>query len=802
MNPVGDPKGEAATLRDRLSRLSEASLQISENLEFDAVLQGILDSVCSLTDARYGMVVILDDSGGIEDILSYGMTAEEYRQFRKLSDGTRFFEFLNGLSAPLRLDDFHGHIRTLGLPELRAPAPVGSVSSFLASPVRHRGQRTGSIYAGGKEGDGEFTPEDLDTLVMFASQAALVIADAHRHREEHRARVDLEALVDTSPVGVMVFDAKTGSVVSVNREAIRIVGGPREAGRPVEELLAGLTFRQADSREVSLKDLPLLQTLKTGETVRAEEVVIQAPDGNPVATLVNATPTPSEEGQLESVVVTLQDLTPMHNLERMRTEFLSLVMDELRTPLISIKGSATTLLESASVLDPTEILQFHRIINDQADHMRDQINDLLDVARIETGTLSVDPEAVNLAGLMEEARSAFLSRWGRNNISFDWPANLPRVMADRRRIVRVLGNLLYNAARYSHKSTTIRVSAVREEFHVAVSVTDEGQGITATALPHLFQRPQSINGEDWGRDVGESGLSLAVCRGIVEAHGGRIWAESAGPEMGTRFTFTLPVADERVAPAPTGSPGLALAPQDAQQEPAHVLVVGDDPQMLRYVRDSLTRAGCTLVVASSPQEIPHLIESDNPHLVLLDLTLPDDDGIEVMRDILREVDVPVILLTNYGQDHAIARAFEMGAADYVVKPFSPTELAARVNAALRRRTGPQPGTLSGVYVLGDLTVNYTERRVTVAGRQVRLTATEYNVLEELSRNAGMVLSHTQLLQRVWGKRNVGDAARLRTVVKNIRNKLGDDATNPVYIFTESRVGYRMERPVPTVQATP
>ena len=233
------------------------------------------------------------------------------------------------------LRDFHSYIRELGLPEFHPPMAVSSPLPFLAAPIRHLGESVGAFYVGEKEL--EFTPEDEATLVMFASQAALVIANARRHREEQRARTDLETLVNTTPVGVLVFDAKTGGVTSVNREARRIVNDLCAPGGSAEQLLEVLTFRRFDGREVSLVEFPLAQGLRTGETVRAEEIVLQAPGGQSVTTLINATPIFSEEGEVESVVVTMQDMTPMEELERLRAEFLGMVSHELRTPLAAVK---------------------------------------------------------------------------------------------------------------------------------------------------------------------------------------------------------------------------------------------------------------------------------------------------------------------------------------------------------------------------------------------------------------------------------------------------------------------------------
>ena len=788
MEQADDQAREIAELRDRLSRLSQASLRINESLDFDTVLQGVLDSACSLTGARYGVITLLNESGRIQDFLYSGLTPEESRRFAEFPNGMLFFEYLSSISEPLRLRDFHSYVRELGLPEFHPPMAVSSPLPFLAAPIRHLGESVGAFYVGEKEL--EFTPEDEETLVMFASQAALVIANARRHREEQRTRTDLETLVNTTPVGVLVLDAGTGEVRSINREARRIVSDLCAPGGTAEQLLEVLTFRRADGREVSLVEFPLAQGLRTGETVRAEEIVLQAPDGRSVTTLVNATPIFSEEGEegeVESVVVTIQDMTPMEELERLRAEFLGMVSHELRTPLTSIKGSAATLTEAASDLDPAEMLQFFRIIGEQADYMRDLIGDLLDVARIETGELPVAPAPAEVASLVDEARRRFQSGGGRNNLRIDLSPELPLVMADGRRVVQVLSNLLSNAARHSHEASAIGVSAVREGYHVAVSVTDEGRGIAAERLPHLFRKFSRLEGEDRGRDIAGSGLGLAICKGIVEAHGGRIWAESDGPGLGARFTFTIPVAQD----AGIGAANLPVRSRRAERERTRILAVDDDPQTLRYVRDALTKAGYTPVVTGDPEEISRLMAEEEPRLVLLDLMLPGSDGMELMKEIREISDVPVIFLSVNGQEETIARAFENGADDYVVKPFSATELVARIKAALRKREAPEWAEPSEPYVFGDLTIDYAERRVTLAGRPVQLTAIEYGLLFELSANAGRVITYDRLLQRVWGLRGSGDSRRVRTAAKQLRRKLGDDANNPTYILNEPRVGYRM-----------
>ena len=779
---------EIATLRDRLSRLSKASLRITEYLDHDAVLQGVIDEARLLTDARYGALLAFGASGSIETLITSGITPEERGRLGDLPKGLGLLQYLNEVEEPLRLANIASHPRSIGFPKGHP-----TMRTFLGTPVRYQGESLGNIYLTEKEGGREFTPDDEESLVMFASQAAVVIANARRYTEEHRAKDDLEALVNISPVGVLVFDAKTGDLVSLNQESRRIVRGLRAPGRSQTEILSVLTFRRPDGREIPLAEMPTSRAIRTGETVRAEEIIIQLPDGQTVTTVINATPIFSREGTVVSVVATVQDMTPLEDLERLRAEFLGMVSHELRTPLTTIKGSAATLLSASSTLSPAEMGDFFRIIDEQADHMRGLISDLLDVTRIEAGTMSVTLEPTVVAALVNQAREVFLRDGARNSIEVDVPPDLPRIGADRHRLMQVLTNLLSNASKNSPDQSTIRVSASVEDVYVAISVSDKGRGVPVERLPHLFRKYSRIDSEDLGRHIAGEGLGLAICKGIVEAHGGRIRAESDGQGLGTRFTFTVPaVAEASNAPA-TGPVPLPADSGRAPKGRARILAVDDEPQILRLVRNTLSDAGYTPIVTGDPDEVLHLIEQEKPHLVLLDMVLPGTDGIELMKRISEITDAPVIFLTGRGGDQIVERAFEAGADDYMVKPFSPTELAARIEAVLRRRAASDRIRPREPYVLGDLTVNYAERRVTVAGRPVRLTATEYKLLVELSTNAGRVLTQDQLLGRVWGRDYSGDSPLLRSFVKKLRGKLKDDANSPTYIFTEPRVGYRMAK---------
>ena len=532
-------KRETKAPRDRASRLSAAILRISASLDLDTVLHEVVESARVLTDAHYGVITTIDETGRPREFITSGFTPEQQQQFAAWPDGLRLFEHFRDLPGALRLTDLPAYVRSLGY-----SAELMCSKTFQVTPMRHRGEHVGNFFLGEKAAGREFTGEDEEVLVLFACQAATAIANARTHRDKHRARADLEALVDTSPVGVVVFDAGSGKPVSLNREAKRIVEGLRMPGRSTEQLLEVITCRRADGREVSLGEFPLAQTLRSAETVRAEEIVLQVPDGRSVTTLLNATPIRSAEGEVVSVVITMQDLAPLEELERLRTEFLGMVSHELRAPLTSIKGSTATVLAASPVPNAAEMLQFFRIIDEQADHMRGLISDLLDAGRIATGTLSVAPEPSDVAGLVDQARNTYLSGGDRHTILIDLPQDLPQVMVDRQRIVQVLNNLFSNASRHSPESSPIRVAAVLDGVQVAISVSDEGRGVPPELLPRLFQKYTGLGHDDGERGLRGSRLGLAICKGLVEAHGGRIRANSRGAGQGTQFTFTIPVAEK------------------------------------------------------------------------------------------------------------------------------------------------------------------------------------------------------------------------------------------------------------------
>ena len=212
-------KAENEALKERLSMFSEASLRISESLDVNTVLEEVVASACALTGAGYGGISTMDESGGFQEFVTHGLSDGEHRQLMELPGGAELWDFLKAVSQPIRLENLSAHLAGLGL-----PGHPMMERSFLGMPARHRGAQVGLFYLLDKTGEGAFTEEDEETLALFTAQAGAAIANARTYRDERRARADLEALVNTSPVAVVVFDARSGLVVSQNQETRRIAG--------------------------------------------------------------------------------------------------------------------------------------------------------------------------------------------------------------------------------------------------------------------------------------------------------------------------------------------------------------------------------------------------------------------------------------------------------------------------------------------------------------------------------------------------------------------------------------------------
>ncbi len=230
-----------------------------------------------------------------------------------------------------------------------------------------------------------------------------------------------------------------------------------------------------------------------------------------------------------------------------------------------------------------------------------------------------------------------------------------------------------------------------------------------------------------------------------------------------------------------------------------VLVVDDEPPIRRFLRTSLTAVGHRVVTAENGAEALAALGSEKPDLIILDLGLPDRSGFEVITEIRKHSPVPIIVLSARNDERSKVEALDLGADDYIGKPFGMAELTARLRAALRHAFQAQ-GELP-MFVSGDLSVDLVRRHVTRGGREVKLSPKEFELLRHLVTHAGKVMTHRHLLREVWGPAHGEDVQYLRVFIRGLRQKLEPDPTRPTHILTELGVGYRLQLP-PDQRALP
>ena len=224
-----------------------------------------------------------------------------------------------------------------------------------------------------------------------------------------------------------------------------------------------------------------------------------------------------------------------------------------------------------------------------------------------------------------------------------------------------------------------------------------------------------------------------------------------------------------------------------------VLIVDDEPETVKYVSANLRARGYDVLTAEDGRAALKVFSESVVDLVILDIMMPGPDGFEVCQAIRRQSEVPVIMLSARGRERDIVRALDLGADDYLTKPFGAEEMLARVRAVLRRsaQTGTMP---RPPLVVGDLEIDFAARRVTVRDREVKLTPTEYDLLAHLAINAGRVITHRALLQAVWGPEYGDETEYLWAYIRRLRRKIEPDPSNPHHILTHPGVGYSFAGP--------
>jgi PAS domain S-box-containing protein len=362
----------------------------------------------------------------------------------------------------------------------------------------------------------------------------------------HVATRQRELILESVGDGIYGIDLE-GRITFINVAGAHALGyNPEQLiGRDLHEVIH---HSHADGTPYSKSTNPILQALRRGESIRMRDEVFWRHDGSSFPVEYSANPL-LEDGNISGMVVAFQDVSERRRLERMKDEFISTVSHELRTPLTSLRASLGLI--SSGTLDkrPEKQRQMLDMAIGNSDRLIRLVNDILDFEKVEKGKLALDRQPVEAIDLLRRAADVAYTSASQMRITLRVDAASAKILADEERILQVLNELVANAMKFSAPDTTIRLSAKPcsgdasqspPAAEVCFMVEDQGRGIAPEKLERIFDRFQQGDASD-SRALGGTGLGLALCRSIVEQHGGRIWAESI-PGKGSRFHFTIPAA--------------------------------------------------------------------------------------------------------------------------------------------------------------------------------------------------------------------------------------------------------------------
>lgn len=500
--------------------------------------------------------------------------------------------------------------------------------------------------------------------------------------------------------------------------------------------------------------------------------------------------------------VLLDDITLERSAAQTRGETLAMAAHELKTPLAIIKGSATTLLSNSMRWDPAMQREMLQMIDMQADRLHEILNTLLDVWRLDAGAQNLRFNEIHLPELLRLLVERWRENAPRHRILCEIASDIPVVLCDPTRLEQAFHHLLHNAVTYSPNGGTIRVSLEGGENEVRLSISDQGKGIAPEHLDHIFDRfYRVVEGDERAQG---SGLGLAVARATIEAHGGHIWADSPGLDEGATFYCTLPFTPpdaqagasswQATGGTPVASARTLPAPPARHGQHVRIAVVESDARIARYLRANLEEEHYHVQMLNHGTQFLRQFDLEEPELVLLATHLPDMQGLELLQRLREFSRVPVMMLCDDDDEDERVHLLDLGADDLVSKPFYMRELLARLRALQRRqiaRNISEPA--EPIFTAGDLAIDYTQHQVSLQGRLIQLSRTEYKLLSTLAQNAGRVLTHELLLERVWGAEYNREVDFIWVYISRLRRKIEPDPRHPRYIVTVPDVGYKLVR---------
>ena len=514
-----------------LAALTSIAAQVNCTQALDEILAGALQTTLEVIGEDSGEIFLVDEETG--DLMLHthsGLSPSFIASESVIGSG----ECVCGRAVQSGKIDLISDIAAHPA-RSRTACTIEGFHSCVRLPLLARGEVLGLLNIQSRD-HREFTQGDEDLLIAIGNQIGIAIANAQLIDDAERRRATLDSVMSSMVDGLILVDVRD-RIVYANPRAKELLGlAMLEAtGHTLQDLDGEIDARATEPENTLCQ---LRAALVESQTTPTVEFTLTAPA--PRTVLARLFAIHDAGGGSLGLGILIRDITREKELDEMKSQLLSTVSHELRTPLASIKGFATTLLRDDVEWDEESRREFLAIIDEESDRLTELIGNLLDMARIEAGTLRVEAEPMDLRPIILETVAEFRMLTRVHEIGLELPPVLPAVLADPRRARQILRNLVENAIKYSPDGGSIVVSGRARDNDIQTSVADQGIGIEEQQLEHIFDRFYQVDNASTRR-VGGSGLGLSICKAIIEAHNGSIWVESQ-PGSGSTFHFTLPLA--------------------------------------------------------------------------------------------------------------------------------------------------------------------------------------------------------------------------------------------------------------------
>ena len=499
----------------------------------------------------------------------------------------------------------------------------------------------------------------------------------------------------------------------------------------------------------------------------------------------------------------IRDNTRFKSMFSAQMSLLDIMTEQIRMPHAELRGLVTTLIEQHSRLSNRERTRFLRQVEKNVESVGQLWENFLDMYNLEVTGLVLEREESDLYDVVQRVLESRLFHENRRQIRLEAPARLPMVKIDEMRVERAISNVLQYALESSPKGAQVILKLENTDEEVHIVVQDQSSGLPEDHLSHLFD-PFYRTDEDG--EASSMGLGLYISRELMHRHGGTIWAESSSGQ-GTTITMALPTAQSAmVVTAPPRAEYIEqVVPSTDQREearpsgysvqrrqPKTIMIVMGKSDIVAALNDLMEEQGYEILVYESGEDALSDVNAIRLDLIVLDINLRDANGLDICERIRKRTEVPIAVLADDASEAEEVRALKF-ADTFITKPITEEQLMARIDVILKRVVD-LPSRTREPLDLGDLYIDFARREVFLSNKPVELTRIEYDLLNTLAMHENHVLTHKQLLDKVWGPEYQAETQYLWVNVSRLRKKLEPTPDSPRYIHTQQGVGYVFRRP--------